>query len=68
MLDLHEEIPSVEFAHQSISKMDTLFIWIQAWVQVEITMDKGISKLFIYLRGLTKFWDHSGVWPGLKIH
>ena len=41
MLDLHEEIPSVEFVHQSISKMDTLFIWIQAWVQVEITMDKG---------------------------
>ena len=41
MLDLHEEIPSVEFAHQSISKMDTLSIWIQAWVQVEITMDKG---------------------------
>ena len=48
MLDLHEEIPSVEFAHQSISKMDTLSIWIQAWVQVEITMDKGIKKI-IYL-------------------
>ena len=47
MLDLHEEIPSVEFAHQSISKMDTLSIWIQAWVQVEITMDKG--KQIIYL-------------------
>ena len=47
MLDLHEEIPSVEFVHQSISKMDTLFIWIQAWVQVEITMDKG--KQMIYL-------------------
>ena len=41
MLDLHEEILLVEFAHQSISKMDTLSIWIQAWVQVEITMDKG---------------------------
>ena len=47
MLDLREEIPLVEFAHQSISKMDTLSIWIQAWVQVETTMGKG--KQMVYL-------------------
>ena len=49
MLDLHEEIPLVEFAHQSISKMDTLSIWIQAWVQVEITMDKGKGPFNYYV-------------------
>ena len=50
MLDLHEEILSVEFAHQSISKMDTLFIWIQAWAQAETIMDKGMQKKLMACR------------------
>ena len=43
-LGLHGEIPLVGFAHQNISKMDTLFIWIQAWAQAETIMDKGMQK------------------------
>ena len=57
---------------RSFWKIMSLLPW-PKWSQVEnrvcllITIVPGKNSPSKYIRGLTKFWDHSGVWPKVSM-